>query len=56
MSSTIEQRLESWREVVRSGGPRWLTEAAPRIVRELEAELAARDSVSDPQGEDTEGG
>lgn len=40
MTSSVEQRLRSWREVLEHGGPAWLTEVAPRIVRELEDELA----------------
>ena len=37
----IERRLESWREVVRTGSPAWLADLAPRIIQQLEAELAA---------------
>lgn len=40
MTSSVEHRLRSWRELLEKGGPSWLMECAPRIVRELEAELA----------------
>lgn len=36
--SPVEQRLESWRAVVRTGQPDWLADLAPKIVRELEDE------------------
>lgn len=35
-SSSIEDRLKSWRDVVETGQPYWLAEIAPKIVRELE--------------------
>lgn len=40
MRSSVADRLESWRAVVRDGEPDWLVEEAPRIVAQLEAELA----------------
>lgn len=40
--STVEHRLKSWRTLLETGGPWWLMEHAPRIVRELEAELGNR--------------
>ncbi len=39
MAADIQQRLESWREVVRTGRPDWLADVATKIVRELEDEL-----------------
>lgn len=40
MTSSVQQRLEAWREVARSGRPEWLAAGTPRIVALLEAELA----------------
>lgn len=42
MTSSVRDRLESWREVVRTGKPAWLADGAARTVALLEAELAAQ--------------
>lgn len=52
MTSTVQQRLEAWRALVRGGGPAWLVEAAPRIIVQLEAELAAQ-GIEAPSGGET---
>jgi hypothetical protein len=42
MTSTVQERLASWRMLLEHGGPAWLMKHAPRIVRELEAEASAQ--------------
>lgn len=39
---TLERRLESWRKCLRTGRPRSEVRSAPRIIRELEAEIERR--------------
>jgi hypothetical protein len=41
MMKPAEERLEAWRKL-REGGPAWLLEGAPRIIAQIEAEIAAR--------------
>lgn len=45
MASTVEQRLESWRALLKKGGPAWLVEFAPKAIAELEAEIALRQNT-----------
>ncbi len=37
--STPEERLASWRKLLKEGGPEWLVKAAPKTIAELEAEI-----------------
>lgn len=41
MQSSILVRLQGWRDVAIHGSPAWLAEVAPKIIRQLEAEIAA---------------
>jgi hypothetical protein len=53
--STLEERLEAWRKVILVGGPAWMADCAPEIVRQLEAEIAAQVGRH-PEGQDPSSG
>jgi hypothetical protein len=47
MTGSLTHRLESWRAVLRNGGPDWLVEFAPKAIREIEAMIEAQKQEND---------